>query len=393
MVDNMNKDFMSHLFNWLKDIVTESGEFCLCQNNHSTLMSNCFGLCLLDLIKANTNKILVSKEQLCQNILKCYQTSKDVFIDPILKSEEISSKLHTYDYLVEQTSYFCRHILYILGYEIPFNPDAKQEIYNPDWVTKYLSDLDWADPWLESNKAMFLLDRLTFASLDETQKISYLPSLNAAFDYFDNSIDPKTGLWGTEKNSGLMRGVAGAYHIIPYYLFFKKTVPFVEQMVKSVLTLENPEGLFFPIAGGCACVDTDAIGILSLLYHVVPDYHKEIDAVLARSKELILNLQSYEGGFVESGASSSQRLSGVNNKSGDRLDQIWTSGTSMKYSSWSKMEYNTDKPDLWSTYFRLLSIAYCDAVLQKEQLKQWNFESIPGLAFDPRHGLKLTTPN
>ncbi len=384
----MDKDFLSQMFCWLKDIITESGEFRLCKKNNPTLMSNCFGLSLINLINANTDQISIFKQQLCKIILKAYRDNEDVFLDPILKREEIFSQLHNYHYLVEQTSYFCRHTLYISGYDVPFNPEAKPEIYNPDWVTEYLSNLDWKDPWLESNKAMFLLDRLTFASLYRTKKINPLPSINAAFDYFDNSIDSTTGLWGTDKNSGIMRGVAGAYHIIPYYLFFNRLIPFVEQMVKSVLTLENPEGLFFPIAGGCACVDTDAIGILSLLYHLVPHYHKEIDAVLVRSKELILNLQSSQGGFVESGASSSQRLSGVNNNSGDLLAQIWTSGTSMKYSSWSVMEYDTDQPDLWSTYFRLLSIAYCDLVLKKEQLKQWKFESIPGLAFSSRHGFK-----
>lgn len=379
----MNKNLIPQLFNWLKNITTETGEFCLSVKNKPTLMSNCFGLSLLVLVKKNTDNVSVYQDKLCQKILVYYDKNQDVYNDPLLKQEEILSPLHTYDYLVEQTSYFCRHILYLLGYKVPFNPEAKQEIYNPDWVTKYLSDLDWSDPWLESNKAMFLLDRLTFNSLYKKRKINYLPSLNAAFDYFDNSIDPKTGLWGTDKNSGLMRGVAGSYHIIPYYLFFKRPIPFVKEMVKSVLRLENPEGLFYPIAGGCACVDTDAIGILSLLYHLVPYYHQEIKAILARSRELILNLQSSGGGFVESGASSSQRLSGVDNNSGDLLNQIWTSGTSMKYSSWNAMEYDTDKPDLWSTYFRLLSIAYCDTILQTEHLKQWNFESIPGLAFSP----------
>lgn len=379
----MNEYFVHRVISWLKEITTSEGEFRLSLKNRPTLMSNCFGLSLLNLIKASDKIDFVQVPFLCKSVFNAYYKNKDIFLDTLLKEEEIYSHLHPYDYLVEQTSYFCRHVLYILGYEVPLNPEAQPQINDPVWVKSYLSDLDWKDPWLESNKAMFLLDRLTFISIRGSKEKIPSPSLNAAFDYFDSSIDSKTGLWGTDRNSGLMRGVAGGYHIIPYYLFFKRPLPFAEQTVRSVLSLENSDGLFFPIAGGCACIDTDAVGTLALLYPLVPSYQEEIQSVLARNRKFIISLQTLEGGFVESGASSSQRLSEAKSNSSDQLDQIWTSGTTMKYSSWSIMEYDTDKPDLWSTYFRLLSIAYCDAVLNEEQVKQWNFESIPGLALSP----------
>jgi hypothetical protein len=72
----------------------------------------------------------------------------------------------------------------------------------PAAITAWLDGLNWHDPWLESNKVMFLASFLIQSSC--------LEDAHSIFDWLDARQDPVTGYWGTPQGAKLSNAMAGA---------------------------------------------------------------------------------------------------------------------------------------------------------------------------------------
>jgi hypothetical protein len=152
--------------------------------------------------------------------------------------------------------------------------------------------------------------------------------------------------------------MAGAYHFYGFLLAHGRPLPDPATVVRSTLALQHADGLFAPAGGGNSCLDMDATDILCLFEPALAGERREAArAALMRAADATLALQQPDGGFPESsGAEARRKQSASGAADPDRLSQTWCGERRIRYSSWSRMEYDATRSDLWSTLCRGLSL-------------------------------------
>lgn len=157
------------------------------------------------------------------------------------------------------------------------------------------------------------------------------------------------GFWGEGKEAGLANRMFGAAHIFLFYQFVNKRPSYIDEIVEKTISLQTANGLYGSYQGG-ACEDYDGIEILGRMMSWGGN-RERIWAVMEKSYYTIIKAQNSNGGFPYQ--IPSVRL-GILLK---RITEKIKSEETYLYSGWNKMESNKYKPDLWATYFRMLSIA------------------------------------
>jgi len=316
-----------------------NGAYSLQLNSPPTLLSMAFGG-LADLMLANDPSL-----DTVGRVLACRDASGR-FVDTVLTRIEIDSTLHPYDYLADQTHYFAVRFLRCasnncdsVAAPIEFSDQ------NPvDWI----NSLNWGDAWLESNRVMFALELLP-ARCDKRL---------ALLDWLENNWDEKTGYWGTDRGSTLLRGMAGAFHFLGFLLEAGYRLPDAETVLQSTLSLQHGDGSFAPNGGGNTCLDMDAIDILCLYWPVLQgDLRNRVTLALQNAAKACLSLQKPDGGFPESfSAAARSRQVELGTLDPNQLGQTWRGAQIIRYSSWGRMEYDATQSDLWSTMSRVASL-------------------------------------
>ncbi|MCD6460117.1 hypothetical protein J7L67_05570 [bacterium] len=348
-------------------------------NSQAFLLSTCFAVLSLSLM----NK----KEQIPQYIdyiLDCQQET-GYFYDPAFKEEDILSN-HDKSYLILQFSYFSMLALSSAGIKPKYSLYFLKPFHSPDYLRKWLESLDWSRPWLESNNVMFISCLLA-------QDRSFLKS-QEAMEVFFQTLDEKqnmnTGLWGTDEKA-IFEGVAGAYHfLIPYY-FYKRYILYKEKIIDSSLSLFSFDYLYSEDGGGGACEDLDAIDIICKLTNRSEYRRNDIEDVLNKSLIALMCCQNMDGGFsyrfnplsVNIGAvpmfdrvTWKVYLSNIINY----LKKRWHYNSTWYFSGWKKMPFPLHQSDMWATYARLVSIATISHILKIEE--DWDFLKVPGIGWE-----------
>ncbi len=111
-----------------------------------------------------------------------------------------------------------------------------QPYLGPAAITAWLDGLNWHDPWLESNKVMFLTSFLIHCG--------ELEAAHSIFDWLDVHQDLHTGYWGTQHGANLLNAMAGAFHFYFLYLYLQRPFQYLEQIIDSTLSLQQPDGLY-----------------------------------------------------------------------------------------------------------------------------------------------------
>ena len=218
------------------------------------------------------------------------------------------------------------------------------------------------------------------------------------FKFHEASQLSSTGFWGNSFNKKYYSGFQNAFHQFEIYNYWCRDIPFYEKVVDTVLFLQDREGHFAPTPGGGGCLDYDAADILINLGYK-KEYRKQaVRLSLVRLLEAIMKSQNTDGGFCESRKRPSSLrsifqvhnlkfvFSGLNpylwyfrlkktvsnsRKSRDKINTHWT-----------RIGRGWEQSDMWNTWFRCLTIAVIDEVLNISNPKfEWNFQKCVGLGF------------
>jgi hypothetical protein len=218
------------------------------------------------------------------------------------------------------------------------------------YLRTWLEARDWRQAWQEGNNLLFAGQLLVYLR-DREQHPAAQQALNLYFDWLDAQQDPATGLWGTNGYCDPYDALYGGYHPLLVYCFCGRPVRHAERIIDVVLSLQQSDGSFGRTPGGGACEDVDAVHVLVNL--VQRTGHRLADARLALRLTLrhLLRQQAPEGGFV----------------------YRW--GCSYMQSGLLRTYVPADRADLFSTWFRLHTLAVTSQVLDEPELREvdWRF--------------------
>lgn len=365
----------------------------------ATVFTSCFAVYIHYLFN-NLRNLSAEERSEWLNYLLSFQNEKTgLFIDPEAK-ERIVDPTHDEEHLNRQLTTFCLSAIEALGgkpnYPLRFLDVWKDEAP----LTSWLDNLDWDNPWNCGNKVMFLA--ICFAyNYEHFGDEKSREALNVWFDWMDKHQNPKTGFWGTSRDSDYFVGMGGFYHQFLIYEYFDREVQYAEQIVDRMLFLQQPDGLYFPGQGGGSCDDIDAIAPLVHFYHKYDYRRDDIRASLRRSLSAILENQNSDGGFCWSnrrklklseywGLITSIFRHGdpyywyIINRRGIRshMKKILRNFSTIRR-GWTRSERTLWDSSLFDTWFRCLAIAEICTVLTDEPYASldWQFLSTPGLGW------------
>lgn len=166
-----------------------------------------------------------------------------------------------------------------------------------DELARWLEARDMTRAWLEGNNLLFV-GQLLVDLRDHEKHPAAAAALAAWFDWLDRTVDPATGLWGSDGKCSHFAAMAGGYHQLLVYYHEGHPINAPRKLVDTVLDLQHADGGFAPGGGGGACEDVDAIDILVNLYKRQDYRRADIRAALRHALGHLRRMQNPDGGFV-----------------------------------------------------------------------------------------------
>jgi hypothetical protein len=203
------------------------------------------------------------------------------------------------------------------------------------------------------------------------------------------------GFWGPD---GSMTHLAfqNGYHQYEILDYLGVRNPRQEEAVAAVRGLADAEGHFAPYPGGGGCYDYDAVFVMTP-HGRKPD--ERTAALLRRTRDTILAEQAPEGGFAESRRIRPRSLANLRSAVG-HVAASWSNrpllAERLRYNlalqrpkhdrihtHWSRYSRRWDEPNLWDSWFRMLTLARIDAAFDPARAGEWGFIDYPGIGFHP----------
>lgn len=385
---------------WLHGLrITEQpyGRFRMSQSTDDTIFTSCFAAFLFDLLNAVPDLPENSRQEWLDYILSFQDPETGLFSDQY-SDERNLSKSHDLRYVTWQLTTFCISAIRALGGELryPLRFLKDEGLNEPKNVCRVLEEFNWRNPWGAGNLAMFLGIMLI---VDAEQRKAGVEdaAVQAFFDWHDGYQNKRTGFWGEGKLSEYHNGLFGAYHQYLLYFYASRDLGCKEQIIDRVINFQNIDGMFAPQMGGGGCEDIDAIDTLVQLYLRTGYRSDDVKKTLAKAYDAIVPLEAADGGFVW----------GVRKRYGPLmyLRHALSFGRNREFQQWVfvnrrfvREQLNPIKPrhpegwvsrgipieegDLFSTWFRLLAIAYASMVIDTPHSSlKWHFLEAPGLGW------------
>lgn len=355
---------------FLESLVTSRGEFLFHPRGESTLLSTCFGAQLMQLIGAGSS----FDRQAIAHTIRCCQRPDGVFMDPRFQLEDLRG-IHHPDYIAWQFTFFAVSALDWLGEPLKTRLSFMDGLAaSGERVKAWLAARNWNDFWYASNEIMFFLYFLTYRSEREGDDGSR-EQIRVMLDELDGRQDAQTGFWGNGVRGNPANGMYGAAHVFLFYDYHGRTIQHAEAGSRHTLALQHPGGLFVGLHGG-ACEDYDAVDVLCRLRRSAGEdqVNRALDAVRRR----ILHATSSRGGL--SYGLPSDSIDGMIS----RLHLMIRREDTYRYSGWSRMSSHMFRQDLWSVFFRLLSLALIERARNMPPSIAWNFYNLPAWGYPCR---------
>ena len=390
-VHKINKD---KIFNFIMSLRDSDSSFVLQKKfNQSTLMSSAFSLLTLELIGCIES---LNSQAYVNPFLQNQDKASGLIIDPKLIFEKSSLEDPEKNYIHYQTTAFSLSAIDALGYTPKYSLAFLDYFRDKKNINKYFENIDWSNPWHESNKIMFLLQFFSY-ELIRLKDESARKYIDQILDLLDKYQDSNTGLWGTQYGASSFSAMAAGYHFLMFYQHFNREIRFKQLVVESVCDLQMKDGLFHPFGGGGACEDMDAIDVL---VKSMSENESKPLRCLERSHFALTNNFNSDGGFCWAKRPTFPLFFGLgylnplanlfsydmckwvikNNILGSFIPFLREKST-YSYSNWNQMKYDIGLSDSWSTWFRLLSLATIEDKIPS--LKQHNidfkFRSLPSI--------------
>jgi hypothetical protein len=187
---------------------------------------------------------------------------------------------------------FCQEYSIVLPYPIR----AAHRFCDLNYLKHWTASRNWKNAWFEGNNILFVGQLLVYLR-DKEKYSGAAEALQFWFDWLDRSVDPKTGLWGTNGFCSPLDAVCGGYHQLLVYYHEDHPMANIRGLVDTVLSLQHADGGFNPSGNGGACEDVDSVDILVNCYKRLDYRRAEIRNALRRCLKHILLTQNSDGGF------------------------------------------------------------------------------------------------
>lgn len=344
---------------YFKKIKSENG-FKFSEYSNQTILSTSFVILTKHLLQEE----IENKKEITQYLLNSRNTD-GYFIDPNYKYHKHPE--HDSEYVIPQFTFFSLSALDVLGVknlELPFLKEFNQE--------KLLEELKKSlekNFWATSNQLMFLMYFITY-------KLKYLKAagcqeyIDLIFKFLNKNQNRENGFWGNDMTTKSIYAKAyGAAHIYLFYDFYKKEIPYTEQIIDNCLEMHSKNGLIQTLEGG-ACEDYDIIEIYFRCLKQTDYRREEILNKLFNMKKILLKDKKRDNSF------SYKRYS---KKAIQRIFDINLKTEKYRYSSWDYMETPYYLSDSWGTFFRHLSLKLIDNMLEGDT--EYNSATLPSWGY------------
>lgn len=385
-----------NVIEWAESMLNKEGFFRFNKASGATLLSNCFATFIYELFGETEFLAGAVRDRLKKYILSCQREETGLFIDPLLRKEDlIRPHSHSWDYVTMQSTMFSINALDALGEKPKYRSRFLDKYKDIDFLIKWLEERNWKNPWLESNNIMFIGCCLLYEYI-ETKDSSILEAIHELLNWHDKTQDPATGFWGTDRGASLHNGMAGAFHIYLIYHYLKRPIQYEEKIIDSVLSLQHKDGLFVAEGGGGACEDLDAIDILIKLTKLTDYRREDIKAAMISAFWGLVLTQNKDGGFSWRNVPSIFKIHKLFQfKFNPQIVRgflqnmkcfVMNPGhflTIYHYSNWSNMPHRVFESDAWSCWFRSLAILLIVSTYREEFGLNINckFRMLPGLGW------------
>lgn len=340
---------------------------------------------------------LPGREVLTDEMLKLIEDDTGIITDPeVLPTCFLNPDTHSDFYVTMQTTYFGYCALFALG--MPSAPKISwlQSLLQGKSVSRWLDALDWQNPWLVSNIDMFLGAFLLFFNDLHGPNDWVLATIEDYFSWHDNKQNKKTGFWGEQED--ILNAMAGAYHILTLYDYAGREIHLVEPMIDAIISLGQKDGLFVHGGGGGSCEDMDAIDLLVRLSLRSSHRETEVKETLLRAALVLSTSQKNDGGFcwrIQPSLNGISHVKKIFTNPSLFLGLIYRAANMLRfpshyksthyYSSLSIYPFEISKSDVWSSWFRALSLVFIAKRFPHNFTDEcrWMFPRWPGLGYDP----------
>jgi hypothetical protein len=203
------------------------------------------------------------------------------------------------------------------------------------------------------------------------------------------------GFWGPDGGMTHLQFQNG-YHQYEILEYLGSHNPRQRESLDAVASLVDADGHFAPYPGGGACYDYDAVFVLTPEGRIADSNTRQL---LDRTARTLLAEQQANGGFAESlhvrprTAHSLQRTvrhiaSGARDIPlfAERLRYamaLQRPKHNRIHTHWSVYSRQWQEPDLWDSWFRMMTLARIQSALQPSAAPTWGFIDHPGIGYHP----------
>ncbi|GEM_PF-1109733 len=234
--------------------------------------------------------------RIVERVLRAQNVKTGLFTEPLLDAHSFDGASHSREYADFQYADYALYVLQAASAR-PRHPLAFVEPFiEKERLEKWLAPLAEGDPWYCSNLIMFLLDFLAFMHA-QSRESRYERAVNQIMDFLERTQDPRTGFWGSDRGFSLLQSMAGAYHYYMFFIYWNRDIKYQDAIIRSTLLLQHSDGLFTVKGGGGACEDLDAVDILVKLSCVNPRWKSAAARHLEATYRAIADWKSPDGGY------------------------------------------------------------------------------------------------
>jgi glycosyltransferase involved in cell wall biosynthesis/prenyltransferase beta subunit len=325
------------------------------------------------------------------------------FVDRLFDLRDVLSEDHDFAYFQEETTTFCQQALDALLSSPPLPRERPASWSTTGRLISCLESFPWRNPWLDSNRVMFMLSQLCHDA-ERHQQPELLAMVDSALDWLDAHQSPKTGLWHGPHDVSLENAMAATFHFTFYYGYRRRPFKHLERVIDSCLGLQQPDGLFSGCSAGHTCLDYDAVDLLAKA-SLATDYRRDdVCRAMHRAAGALMRLRNGDGGFAHCKEHPARLPNGLKaaffKQPGLARLIPYVSATGEYSVCWRPLSCATAASNAFSTWFRLLALSLAEQGqwTKSEEPMPFNYRRLPFLGYhDPlaiqsAHGVIATAP-
>jgi hypothetical protein len=349
-------DFRKDILNFVESLRISGPEYRFSPTSGSSLYTSCFALFIIELLD-EVKGLRPSLKREWIDYINSHQIQESGYYKFGGGISWNDSNTHKPDYLKMQMTSWALQALDVLGGRPRYPLKFMEDFCTVEKLGKWLEARDWSDPWYEGNMLLFM--GVFLIDCYEKGIHGYGELIDYYIDWLNKKQNESTGYWGInlEDRDNLFNAMAGATHEYILYYYLNRSINYIEKIIDSTLSLQHKDGLFSPRGGGGACEDLDAVDILVNM-SLRTDYKKEeIKNALLRAFHALKGMQNDDGGFV------------------------YRRNFSFCMSGLRRISSKPNESDLFSTWFRLYTIAIISQVIDIQPYSSfnWSFLKYPGM--------------